>query len=361
MNDAAKACGATLHGLAQRSTGEEERPMTGSSSKIPVRHELLSPDTLSGGAAAAAAEQFRIPGERRSKPRSANESKYEQFHSPAVTHAATPLFLSLAAAALAAGWLLRDEDFYTAKEGLGYCLGIGGSVCILLLLLYPMRKNLRFMRSWGTVKYYFRLHMILGVAGPVLILFHANFRLHAVNSNVALFSMLLVAASGLFGRFIYTKIHHGLYGRRLCLKELQSLCGISRAEIEHERDISPLVQRHLEQFEAEELARSRGLVLQLWRLLPLWRRAYRVRHQAIHDLEQDLKRQAIEERWPRGELARRLRHDRDLIGLYVRAVCRTAEFSMYERIFSMWHVVHVPLFFMMVTTAAVHVVAVHLY
>lgn len=335
--------------------------MTSFSRKIPAQAELPPPATLTAGTTAAAADLLRIPSDRRNKPRSANESKYDQFHAPAITHAAAPLFLLLAAAAVAAGWLLKAEGLYTAKEGLGYFLGIIGSVCMLLLLLYPLRKNLRFMRSWGTVKHYFRLHMVLGVAGPVLILFHANFRLHAVNSNVALFSMLVVAASGLFGRFIYTKIHHGLYGRRLSLKELQSLCGISRAELEHELDISPLVKQHLEQFEAEELARSRGLVLRLWRLLPLWRRAYRVRHQAVHDLKQDLKRRASEERWPRGELARRLRHDRDLIGLYVRAVCRTAEFSIYERVFSMWHVVHVPLFFMMVITAVVHVVAVHLY
>jgi hypothetical protein len=36
-----------------------------------------------------------------------------------------------------------------------------------------------------------------------------------LNSNVALFSMILVAGSGVIGRYIYTHIHTGLSGARL--------------------------------------------------------------------------------------------------------------------------------------------------
>ena len=43
---------------------------------------------------------------------------------------------------------------------------------------------------------WFRLHMLLGIAGPVLIIFHSNFKLGALNSNVAFITMLVVATSG---------------------------------------------------------------------------------------------------------------------------------------------------------------------
>jgi len=62
--------------------------------------------------------------------------------------------------------------------------------------------------------------MILGIVGPVVILFHANFKLGPLNSNVALFSMLIVALSGVVGKYIYGKIHMGLHGRKARVREL---------------------------------------------------------------------------------------------------------------------------------------------
>ena len=40
---------------------------------------------------------------------------------------------------------------------------------------------------------------------------------------------------------------------------------------------------------------------------------------------------------------------------------RVAQFSLYERLFALWHILHLPIFFLMVLSAIVHVVAVHMY
>ena len=57
----------------------------------------------------------------------------------------------------------------------------------------------------------------------ILILFHANFSLGATNSNVALFSMLLVAGSGVVGRYIYTRLHARLEGHEDTLEQLKTV------------------------------------------------------------------------------------------------------------------------------------------
>ena len=93
---------------------------------------------------------------------------------------------------------------------------------MLLLLLYSARKHVRWLKFLGPTVAWFRYHMILGVLGPLCILYHSNFGLGATNSNVALFSMLTVAGSGLIGRYIYARIHHGLYGSKLSLGELKT-------------------------------------------------------------------------------------------------------------------------------------------
>lgn len=90
---------------------------------------------------------------------------------------------------------------------------------------------MRFLSMFGNIKHWFKIHMLFGVLGPVAILFHANFSLGSTNSNVAFFSMVIVALSGLVGRYFYTKIHHGLYGRKASLKELRTSLKESKSNL----------------------------------------------------------------------------------------------------------------------------------
>jgi hypothetical protein len=46
---------------------------------------------------------------------------------------------------------------------------------------------------------------------------------------------------------------------------------------------------------------------------------------------------------------------------YMQGVQRVAQFNTYERLFSLWHVLHVPFVYMLVLSAIAHVVAVHMY
>lgn len=57
------------------------------------------------------------------------------------------LFGAVIAAILYFGWKRRDTGYLTPEEGLGYALGITGSCIMLILLLYPLRKRIRFMRG----------------------------------------------------------------------------------------------------------------------------------------------------------------------------------------------------------------------
>jgi len=43
------------------------------------------------------------------------------------------------------------------------------------------------------------------------------------------------------------------------------------------------------------------------------------------------------------------------------ATRRVAGFEGYERLFSLWHALHIPLIFMMIIAAIIHVIAVHVY
>ena len=151
---------------------------------------------------------------------------------PAPRRRPSDLMLYAVIALLTVGvWLFSRLGYFKSGDDVGYWLGVTGGVMMLLLLSYPLRKYLRFMHRWGQVKWWFVVHMVLGIGGPLLILLHSNFHLGSVNATVALFSMLIVAGSGVAGRFLYLRIHRGLEGERTNLTDLQKRVGLAEGEM----------------------------------------------------------------------------------------------------------------------------------
>ena len=271
------------------------------------------------------------------------------------------LFAVLVIVLLTGGWLLRDAEYTVADQGLGYALGISGGVMMLLLLLYPVRKQARFMRNWGALRYWFRMHMLFGVLGPVAILFHCNFHLGAINSNVALFSMLIVAGSGLIGRYVYTKIHFGLYGHRATLEDLKARSGSIEGDVQGALSQVPGVAQQLQTFHHIAVRPYTGVLAGLRTLMILGFAARRTRRRAVSALARWMKQQAKTQGWESRIYRQRLAHQRQLVETYIYCLRQVAEFSAYERLFALWHVLHIPLFFMLVLAGIVHVFAVHIY
>jgi hypothetical protein len=149
-------------------------------------------------------------------------AKANSAHDPARRRASIfpKVFTVAVLLALWLGWVSRDDNGLTPVSGAGYWLGVAGSVLMLALLLYPLRKRLRSLRAIGSVTFWFNTHMILGVLGPVLIIWHANFRLGSINCSVALITTLVVAISGVFGRYLYSKVNATLYWRKTEAREV---------------------------------------------------------------------------------------------------------------------------------------------
>ncbi len=259
------------------------------------------------------------------------------------------------------GWAHRHDGLLTPEEGLGYALGVAGTTMMAALAGYPLRKRLPGLRRWGAMKTWFRVHMVLGLAGPVLILFHANFQTGSLNSSVALWAMVTVVISGVVGRYLYARIHDGLYGKRLRLSDL-------RRRLEQENDrlaivlrAAPKVAERLHVYEVRAAAPPKNVVHGIlrvagaglatrWGALVLGLRARR-----------SLARVGRAAGWDAERLAREREAVLEYIDGYLDTVRRVVEFGFYERVFAAWHILHVPLFVLLGLAALVHVVAVHTY
>lgn len=276
---------------------------------------------------------------------------------------ATPTAIAIAVfVALLIGWLRHDEEYLTPDHGLGYWLGIWGSLMMLSLLIYSLRKRKKSLRSIGSIPAWFRIHMLFGVTGPVLIMFHSNFRLGALNSNVALFAMLIVAGSGVIGRYIYRKIHMGMYGRKAIAKEILADAETLRLGLEKEIGDVDYIFQELSSFGKRIIEQPPSTALSsLWTGGALALQAPFLRARLIAEVRRLGQCEEGGRGWSSRERRDRVARVNEVVTLYVNALLKAAELRFYERLFSLWHVLHLPLFFVMVATVIVHVWAVHRY
>lgn len=259
------------------------------------------------------------------------------------------------------GWTIRGEHILTAESGLGYALGIAGGSMMLLLLLYPLRKKARFMRHFGPVKYWFRLHMTFGVLGPVCILYHCDFQLGSTNSNVALMCMLIVASSGLIGRYLYMNIHHGLYGSKATLEELRRDAATLKQELAERIEFAPRLLERLDAFECRALAADGNLLLRGLRNLFLGFSVWRLRVVLRQSIRTEIHKHAETGALSPAELRALRRSLHQHVGARLESIRKVAGLDLYARLFSAWHLLHFPLFLMLVISGIVHVFAVHIY
>lgn len=264
--------------------------------------------------------------------------------------AAFRVFALLVATAMLWAWWVRDHRYLEAESGAGYALGIIGASLMVILLLYPLRKRLRFMRGWLNIKSWFRLHMMLGVLGPLCILLHCNFQLGSTNSNVALVSMLLVAGSGLVGRYLYGKFHFGLYGQQVGLQQLKTDLDYIYEQYEN----SLLAESQRQELRAlyegcSEIIASQREQVSIRQLLVQRRRLRRMTRQALSSAALDDATASAHRQL--GESRRALAALLD----------KLAGLRLFERLFGLWHIVHIPVFLLMVVTATVHIFVVHWY
>jgi hypothetical protein len=114
------------------------------------------------------------------------------------------------------------HELWKPSGFIGHGVGIIGSALVLIMLLYSVRKRSQMMQNWGNIRYWLNYHIWMGIAGPILILFHTTFKFGGIVS-VSFWSMVAVVLSGVLGRYIYIQIPRSLSGHELSVGDLREL------------------------------------------------------------------------------------------------------------------------------------------
>jgi uncharacterized membrane protein len=275
--------------------------------------------------------------------------------------AGTWLFSTLVFILIVYAWKARHSGDLTPKVGLGYALGIVGSLMMLSLLLYPLRKTWKRLSRAGSMQAWFTLHMMLGVMGPALVIVHSNFTLDSKNATVAMVVMLLVVVSGIFGRYIYSQVHVGMSGKRTVLSELLSDADAMREAFGADMEHAPEIEVELKRYEDTARAYRLSTLGSFRATLFLGFHSRKSQRYVKSEAQAIISARALREHWDRDTHRERLSAALSHFDSYFETVRHAAGLHFFERLFRFWHVFHMPLFLLLIMVALGHVIAVHLY
>ena len=111
------------------------------------------------------------------------------------------------------------HDLYRPAGLVGLATGFLGTGLMSVLLMYSVRKWLPFTGFMGAPTWWMRFHMVCGLLGPYFIIVHEGFKLPTGIVGMGFWLMILVAVSGVFGRYLFGYIPTTAEGHKANLRE----------------------------------------------------------------------------------------------------------------------------------------------
>jgi hypothetical protein len=240
----------------------------------------------------------------------------------------------------------RHEEYRLLRPAgdLGHLLGIVGSLMMLFMLLYSVRKRTRMFKNWGQLSRWLDIHIFFGIVGPFLIVLHTSFKVQGLVA-VSFWSMVAVALSGILGRYLYLQIPRSVGGQELSDRQMKE--AISEIQIPgrqlKEEEISALEKMEKE-LEAGIIDEDAGLLKSMIKSF-------------FDNLTFFIRKRRLVSRY-----SRRLNLPKDMIGELVEEARRRAVLkrkimflNQVQQLFHYWHVFHKPFAIIMYIIMLVHV------
>jgi hypothetical protein len=223
----------------------------------------------------------------------------------------------------------------------GLRFGVLGATAITVgVVTYSLRKRIRPLARAGKLKYWLEVHIFLCSIGPALVLFHSSFHVGGLIA-IAFWSMIVVALSGVFGRYVYVRVPRTVHG------QFASLAGVQQErEVLVERlrkDLGPQMEQVERLLNSAVRPPTTGFVRALFAAarFDLVRRATRRR---LGALLRTLELPAA----TRAEVTRLLEQQLELEQ-------SLSVMVPFQRLFRYWHLLHLPLAIVMFIVVGLHI------
>jgi hypothetical protein len=215
----------------------------------------------------------------------------------------------------------------------GQGLGIVGTLLILIGVFgYQARKYMRALQKVWVLKHWLEFHIFLCTLGPIMVLFHTSFKFGGLVS-ISFWSMVLVVASGVVGRFIYLQIPRTIQGRELSLNEIKEMKTEVTDKMEDELGAEKLN-------EILALTERKGEKNNIFKQYFLdWQLKNRIRNQLIMSNLRGKKLNSVMQ----------------MVGNELNMNRKIERLVIMQKLFHYWHVIHLPFAIIMLVIMVIHV------
>jgi hypothetical protein len=240
----------------------------------------------------------------------------------------------------------HHEDYRQLRPaGLGgHTFGVIGSALMIFMLSYSLRKRARFLRNKGPLSRWLDIHIYFGIMGPLLVVLHTSFKVQGLVA-VSFWSMVAVATSGIFGRYLYLQIPRNIQGDEIDIKELEDDNKRFAFRLKDEFHLDDAVIRRLEERDALKVDESAGAINVLFTILKDDAfRPFRFKHRHrdyadLREVPREMRKEIV-----------RITHRKTLLAR------RIIFLNKVQQIFHYWHVVHKPFAIIMYSIMIIHTV-----
>jgi hypothetical protein len=226
------------------------------------------------------------------------------------------------------------------RELFGHSIGIIGFVLMLMTeTLYSLRKRSHSAR-WGRLQSWLQFHIFTGLVGPYMVLLHSSWKFNGLAGMVMLLTVVIVA-SGLIGRYIYTSVPRTADGIEIQANELERQIRVIEGELQKWLESQPgLFQSIRRKISVVPVGKGNSLVfgrafeewntrIKWWRFSSRMDKNARLQAKQLHELlkrERNLKRQL-------------------------------SSMALTRQLLGLWHAVHIPVGMVLFTAAFIHIIA----
>lgn len=225
----------------------------------------------------------------------------------------------------------------SSNKNWGYALGWAGIGVMLLTNLYIVRKRFHVM-TWGKNSNWLNFHIMCGLVGPTMIVFHSNFKVGGLVA-ISFWSMMIIAISGILGRYFYVQVAGELSTLDREIERWEKI--INRMARKSGNDISPAKidswKRKFRRYVGADVGTGSGLLF----LMSV------ISHSIMGDMRLALSYPApIRKLHPESNVA---------LCNYALSIRHKNYWIPFKKALGYWHAFHVPFALVMYIAAAIHI------
>jgi len=260
---------------------------------------------------------------------------------------------------VSSAWLVISNTNFLANGDFAYNAGLLGGFLMLCSIFYALMKRIRFINALGKNETWFYAHLVCGIVGPLLIILHTTFQVKSVNSGVAFFTMLIVLASGLFGRYIFTLLSfrtHRIY-QNVGEIELDLFSTLQ----DYNSATSKATKGALTQLIVSGLKKPKYWFQNIPQLIYMILNAMRSYRSLLIDVKTTCKAVKKQRNWDKKTFKGNFKDARKMVRSYIYNIVKLSLLSIIQNFLVNWRTLHANLLYLLALTATAHIVAVHMY